>query len=85
MKHASEGILKHFWRLILAPASNLKHVNYWRRANFGYTRLTDIEAIHRLLDFDENLAQAYRYYLALVLALCKEVQWTLRQHKKNFP
>lgn len=86
MKHTSEGILKHFLKLILTPASNLKYVNYWRQANFGYTQLTNIKAIHRLLNFDENLAQTYPYYQAPVLTVptsLQKVQWTLRQHKKE--
>ena len=54
--------LKHFWKLILTPASELKYDNYWRRANFSYAQLTDVKVIHRLLSFDEDLQQAYRYY-----------------------
>ena len=71
--------LKHFWKLILTPASELKYDNYWRRANFGYAQLTDIELIHRLLDFDENLAHAYRYYQSLILAVGQRSRSRLNQ------
>ena len=50
--------LKRFWKLILTPSSELKYDNYWRWANFGYAQLADVEVIHRLLSFDEELKQA---------------------------
>ena len=71
--------VKTFWKLILTPASELKYDNYWRRANFGYAQLTDIELIHRLLDFDENLAHAYRYYQDLILAVGQRSRSRLNQ------
>lgn len=61
--------LKHFWKLILTPAGLLKYDNYWSRRNFGYAQLTDVEVIHRLLAFDDDLKQAYRYYQDLILAI----------------
>ena len=47
--------LKHFWKLILTPAGLLKYDNYWSRRNFGYTQLTDVEVIQRLLAFVTSL------------------------------
>ena len=64
--------LKHFWKLLLTPASKLRYDNYWSRRNFGYAQLTDIEVIHRLLDFDDNLKQAYRYYQDLEVAISQQ-------------
>lgn len=61
--------LKHFWKLILTPAELLKYDNYWSRRNFGYTQLTDVEVIQRLLAFNDDLKQAYRYYQDLILAI----------------
>lgn len=61
--------LKHFWKLILNPAGLLKYDNYWSRRNFGYAQLTDVEVIHRLLAFDDDLKQAYRYYQDLIIAI----------------
>lgn len=63
--------LKHFWKLILTPAGVLKYDNYWSRRNFGYTQfqLTDVEVIQRLLAFNDDLKQAYRYYQDLILAI----------------
>ncbi|NRN97550.1 ISL3 family transposase [Lactobacillus helveticus] len=61
--------LKHFWKLILTPAGLLKYDNYWSRRNFGYTQLTDVEVIQRLLAFNNDLKQAYRYYQDLILAI----------------
>ncbi len=61
--------LKHFWKLILTPAGLLKYDNYWSRRNFGYTQLTDVEVIQRLLAFNDDLKQAYRYYQDLILAI----------------
>ncbi|NRO83624.1 hypothetical protein IMAU10149_00191 [Lactobacillus helveticus] len=60
---------KHFWKLILTPAGLLKYDNYWSRRNFGYTQLTDVEVIQRLLAFNDDLKQAYRYYQDLILAI----------------
>jgi len=58
MNHAGKGshewrALKHFWKLLLTPASQLKYDNYWLRRNFGYVQLTDVEVVHRLLNIDE--------------------------------
>lgn len=61
--------LKHFWKLILTPAGLLKYDNYWSRRNFGYTQLTDVEVIQRLLAFNDDLKQAYHYYQDLILAI----------------
>lgn len=61
--------LKHFWKLILTPAGLLKYDNYWSRRNFGYTQLTDVEVIQRLLAFNDDLKQAYRYYQDLILSI----------------
>ena len=63
--------LKHFWKLILTPAGVLKYDKYWSRRNFGYTQfqLTDVEVIQRLLAFNDDLKQAYRYYQDLILAI----------------
>lgn len=61
--------LKHFWKLILTPAGLLKYDNYWSRRNFGYTQLTDVEVVQRLLAFNDDLKQAYRYYQDLILAI----------------
>ncbi len=71
--------LKHFWKLILTPANELKYDNYWCRANFGYAQLTDVEVIHRLLSFDENLQQAYRYYQDLIFAVSQRSRSRLNQ------
>lgn len=71
--------LKHFWKLILTPSSELKYDNYWRRANFGYTQLTDVEVIHRLLSFDEHLQQAYHYYQDLIFAVSQRSRSRLNQ------
>ena len=60
---------KHFWKLILTPARQLRYDNYWSRRNFSYTQLTDVEVIHRLLAFDRDLSQAYNYYQSLILAV----------------
>ncbi len=57
---------KHFWKLLLTPSALLKYDNFWARRNFDYAQLTDIEVIHRLLDFDDELKQAYRYYQDLI-------------------
>lgn len=89
--------LKHFWKLILTPAGLLKYDNYWSRRNFGYTQLTDVEVIQRLLAFNDDLKQAYRYYQDLILAInhllaikwtqlpqsLQKVQRTLRRHRKE--
>ena len=84
MNYAGKGThqwraLKHFWKLILTPASELKYDNYWRRANFGYAQLTDVEVIHRLLSFDENLQQAYRYYQDLIFTVSQRSRTRLNQ------
>lgn len=71
--------LKRFWKLILTPASKLKYDNYWRRANFGYAQLTDVEVIHRLLNFDEDLQQAYCYYQDLIFAVSQRSRTRLKQ------
>lgn len=71
--------LKRFWKLILTPSSELKYDNYWRRANFGYAQLTDVEVIHRLLSFDEELKQAYRYYQDLIFAISQRSRHRLNQ------
>ena len=47
--------LKHFWKLLLTPANKLKYGNNCSRRNFGYAQLTDVEVIHRLLSFDNEL------------------------------
>lgn len=64
--------MKHFWKLLLTPASKLRYDNYWSRRNFSYAQLTDTEVIHRLLDFDDNLKQAYRYYQDLEVAISQQ-------------
>lgn len=61
--------LKHFGKLLLTPSALLQYDNFWARRNFGYAQLTDIEVIHRLLDFDDELKQAYQYYQSLILAV----------------
>ncbi len=61
--------LKHFGKLLLTPSTLLQYDNFWARRNFGYAQLTDIEVIHRLLDFDDELKQAYQYYQSLILAV----------------
>ena len=71
--------LKCFWKLILTPSSELKYDNYWRQANFGYTQLTDVEVIHRLLSFDEEIKQAYRYYQDLIFAISQRSRHRLNQ------
>lgn len=71
--------LKHFWKLILTPAGLLKYDNYWSRHNFGYAQLTDVEVVHRLLSFDDDLSQAYRYYQDLILAVSHRDQGELNQ------
>lgn len=71
--------LKHFWKLILTPSGKLRYDNYWCRANFGYAQLTDVEVIHRLLSFDENLQQAYRYYQDLIFAVSQRSRSRLNQ------
>ena len=71
--------LKHFWKLILTPVSKLKYDNYWSRANFGHAQLTDVEVIHRLLDFDEDLKQAYLYYQDLIYAINQRSRTRLRK------
>lgn len=45
MNHAGKGshewrALKHFWKLLLTPASQLKYDNYWLRRNFGLMSLS---------------------------------------------
>nr|WP_225428775.1 transposase [Fructilactobacillus sanfranciscensis] len=42
-------------------------------------QLTDVEAVHRLLSFDDNLSQAYRYYQDLILAVSHRDQGELNQ------
>lgn len=32
------------------------------RRNFGFNKLTDVEVVHHLLSFNDDLSQAYRYY-----------------------
>lgn len=59
--------LKHFWKLILTPANKLKYDNFCSRRNFGYAQLSDVEVIHRLLDLDAKLKDAYNYYQRLIL------------------
>ena len=61
--------LKHFWKLLLTPANELKYNNYWSRRNFSYAQLTDVEVIHRLLSFDNELKKAYEYYQDLIMAI----------------
>ena len=71
--------LKHFWKLILTPARQLRYDNYWSRRNFSYTQLTDVEVIHRLLAFDRDLSQAYNYYQSLTLAVSHRDRGELNQ------
>ena len=71
--------LKHFWKLILTPASELQYDNYWSRTNFNHAQLTDVEVIHRLLSFDKDLQQAYRYYQGLILAVGQRSRSRLNQ------
>ena len=71
--------LKRFWKLLLTPASQLKYDNYWSRRNFGYAQLTDVEVVHRLLDFDDQLKQAYSYYQDLILAINHKSNQELKQ------
>jgi transposase len=71
--------LKHFWKLLLTPSALLKYDNFWRRRNFGYAQLTDIEVIHRLLAFDDELKQAYQYYQDLILAVNHRSKSALNQ------
>ena len=71
--------LKHFWKLLLTPSALLKYDNFWRRRNFGYAQLTDIEVIHRLLAFDDELKQAYQYYQGLILAVNHRSKSALNQ------
>lgn len=71
MKRTGKGThewraLKVFWKLILTPSSRLKYDNYKSRRNFGHAQLTDVEVVHRLLSFDEELKQAYNYYQHLI-------------------
>lgn len=61
--------LKYFWKLLLTPANELKYNNYWSRRNFSYAQLTDVEVIHRLLSFDNELKKAYEYYQDLIMAI----------------
>ena len=61
--------LKYFWKLLLTPANELKYNNYWPRRNFSYAQLTDVEVIHRLLSFDNELKKAYEYYQDLIMAI----------------
>lgn len=61
--------LKHFWKLLLTPANELKYNNYWSRRNFSYAQLTDVEVIHRLLSFDNELKKAYEYYQDLIMTI----------------
>lgn len=61
--------LKHFWKLLLTPANELKYNNYWPRRNFSYAQLTDVEVIHRLLSFDNELKKAYEYYQDLIMTI----------------
>lgn len=71
--------LKHYWKLLVTPAGNLKYDNYWSRRNFAYAQLTDVEVIHRLLAFDSDLKQAYQYYQALILAVNRKGKQQLKQ------
>lgn len=61
--------LKHYWKLLVTQSENLKYDNYWSRRNFAYSQLTDVEVIHRLLSFDNQLKQAYEYYQELLLRI----------------
>ena len=71
--------LKRFWKLLLTPASQLKYDNYWSRRNFSYAQLTDVEVVHRLLDLDDQLKQAYSYYQDLLLAIKHKSNQELKQ------
>lgn len=71
--------LKHFWKLLLTPSALLQYDNFWTRRNFGYAQLTDIEVIHRLLAFDNELKQAYQYYQDLVIAVNHRSKLALNQ------
>lgn len=42
-------------------------------------QLTDVEVVHRLLSFDDDLSQAYRYYQDLILAVSHRDQGELNQ------
>ena len=81
--------LKHFWKLLLTPANELKYDNYWSRRNFSYAQLTDVEVIHRLLSFDNELKRAYEYYQNLILVIAhrskKELKTYSRLNGRSFP
>lgn len=67
-KGTTEGrALKRFWKLILTPANRLKYDNFCSRRNFGHAQLSDVEIVHRLLDLDVELKDAYNYYQCLIL------------------
>ena len=42
-------------------------------------QLTDVEVVHRLLSFDDDLSQAYRYYQDLILSVSHRDQGELNQ------
>ncbi len=65
----SGELLNTSGNLVLTPAGLLTYDRYWSRHNFGYAQLTDVEVVHRLLSFDDDLSQAYRYYQDLILVV----------------
>ena len=70
---------KHFRKLLLTPSALLKYDNFLVRRIFDCAQLADIEVIHRLLDFDDELKQAYRYYQDLILAVNHRSKTALNQ------
>ncbi|WP_148095616.1 transposase, partial [Ligilactobacillus salitolerans] len=65
--------LKRLWKLLMKDSNKLEYVERKKRINFRGDLLTDSEVVDRLLKMSPELAQAYKYYQELLLAI----------HRKN--
>ncbi|WP_162255336.1 transposase, partial [Limosilactobacillus equigenerosi] len=61
--------LKKFWKLLLKDSANLNSTNFYPRANFRHSLLSDSEIVDRLLDMSDELEEAYDYYQTLLTAM----------------
>lgn len=61
--------LKRFWKLLVKDSNKLEYIERKKRINFCGNLLTDSEVVDQLLKMSPELAQAYKYYQNLLLAI----------------
>nr|WP_268226892.1 ISL3 family transposase [Ligilactobacillus salitolerans] len=61
--------LKRFWKLLVKDSNKVDYQEHKTRINFQRRPLTDSEVVDRLLKMSPELAQAYKYYQDLLLAV----------------